>query len=521
MSTQHWLYLTIRRLSFAVCGLLLVWPQAATAYPVAPSPFAASLPALRAPQSIVALPHPPPDAAQVSAALRGAPLMFVENVGQFDAQARFLVRGAQGAIHLADDGLWFTLVERAQPNPSARTARPPSAPATASRKGVHLRLTFVGANPHPTLEPFAPVETTVSFFKGHDPSGWHAAVPVWGGVRYRDLYPGLDLELSGEGGRLQPRLVAHPGADPSVVRLRLEGAEMMQLDGEQLRLTTAVGAYALPLLALVDTAGAPLETNSAARIEGTEVAVPFARPPAMAARAAAPSSGTADLLYSTFLGGSSDDWGYGIAVDASGAAYVTGYTFSSNFPTTPGAFDTRYNGDGDVFVSKLNASGTALVYSTVLGGIIGSESGLAIAVDASGAAYVTGYTRSSAFPTTPGAFDTSYNGGPYDAFVTKLNASGSALLYSTFLGGSSDDYGYGIAVDVSGAAYVTGYTASSGFPTTPGAFDTSYNGGFDVFVTKLNASGSTLVYSTFLGGSNDDWSLGIAVDVSGAAYVTG
>jgi hypothetical protein len=232
------------------------------------------------------------------------------------------------------------------------------------------------------------------------------------------------------------------------------------------------------------------------------------------------------LLYSTYLGGSDEDRASGIAIDASGNAYITGTTFSSDFPTTPGAFQTTCFsctarvGSGDAFVSKLNAAGSALVYSTYLGGN-GGDFANAIAVDASRNAYVTGSTQSSNFPTTPGAFQTTF-GGNLDVFVSKLNAAGSALLYSTYLGGSSDDEGLGIAVDSSGNTYVTGHTFSSNFPITPGAFQTAFSGGIqDAFVSKLNAAGSALLYSTYLGGSSDDSGTGIAVDASGHAYVTG
>src|SRR5713226_9516189 len=221
------------------------------------------------------------------------------------------------------------------------------------------------------------------------------------------------------------------------------------------------------------------------------------------------SSGSA-LLYSTYLGGSSDAVGQGIAVDSSGNAYVTGYTQSSNFPTTAGALQTTFGGLADAFVSKLNSSGSALVYSTYLGG--GStDFGFGIAVDSSGGAYVTGYTQSSNFPATAGALQTSFGGVP-DAFVSKLNSSGSALVYSTYLGGSSFDSGQGIAVDSSGDAYVTGYTSSSNFPATAGALQTTFGGGADAFVSKLNSGGSALVYSTYLGGSSFDFGFGIAVD---------
>jgi hypothetical protein len=195
------------------------------------------------------------------------------------------------------------------------------------------------------------------------------------------------------------------------------------------------------------------------------------------------------LVYSTFLGGTSQDLGFGIAVQE-GRAYVTGKTFSTDYPTTTGAYDITFNGgvnDGDAFVTKLNASGSALIYSTFLGGTNISESGLGIAVDGTGSAYVTGLTSSADYPTTTGAFDTTHNGGFGDAFVTKLNASGSALAYSTFLGGASFDQGSAIAVR-GGKAYVTGSTDSDNYPTTTGAFDTTYNGNSDAFVTKLPTS---------------------------------
>src|SRR5439155_5662851 len=149
------------------------------------------------------------------------------------------------------------------------------------------------------------------------------------------------------------------------------------------------------------------------------------------------------LLYSSYLGGSGDDWGHAIALDAAGSAYLTGYTFSADFPTTAGAFDTTYNGEIDAFVTQLSASGAALVYSTYLGGI-GIEIGYGIAVDAAGSAYLNGDTNSADFPTTAGAFDTTYNGAE-DVFVTKLDASGAALVYSSYLGGSDSDQGYSIA----------------------------------------------------------------------------
>jgi len=232
------------------------------------------------------------------------------------------------------------------------------------------------------------------------------------------------------------------------------------------------------------------------------------------------------LSYSTYLGGSDSDRCYGIAVDASGAAYVTGYTYSSDFPTE-NAWDDSHNGYWDVFVTKFSAAGNSLLYSTFLGGSDweGDESFShkgGIAVDGSGCAYVTGGTHSSDFP-TENAWDDSFNGGYYDvdAFVTKFSAAGNTLLYSTFLGGIGSVMGNAIAVDSSGCAYLAGATGSSDFPTKD-AWDDSFNGSnADAFVTKFSAAGNSLLYSTFLGGSDWDCGYGVAIDGAGCAYVTG
>jgi hypothetical protein len=243
------------------------------------------------------------------------------------------------------------------------------------------------------------------------------------------------------------------------------------------------------------------------------------------------SAGSA-LVYSTYLGGSGlsedgvnvGDSGYGIAVDSSGNAYVTGTTASVDFPTVNPLQASPHG----AFVAKLNATGSALVYSTYLGGSSSADDGYGIAVDSSGNAYVTGATTSRDFPTV-NPLQATYGGGAYDAFVVKFNPAGSALIYSTYLGGSGfwGDFGQGIAVDSSGNAYVTGQTCSTDFPTanpiqiSAGSECSSARFGGDAFVAKLNAAGSALVYSTYLGGTGDDLGLGIATDSSGNAYVVG
>jgi len=229
------------------------------------------------------------------------------------------------------------------------------------------------------------------------------------------------------------------------------------------------------------------------------------------------------LVYSTFLGGSESEIGWGITVDTAGNAYLTGNTSSPDFPTLNAAQPT-FGGGLDAFITKLNPTGSALVFSTFLGGSSGVENGNqgGIAVDAAANVYVSGITGSTNFPTTPGAFQTTFGGSFTDAFVAKLDATGSSIIYSTFLGGINSEFpGSAIGVDAAGNAYVTGSTTSANFPTTPGAFQPTIGSSGDVYVAKLNPSGSALVYATFLGGQNSDSGIGITVDAQNQAYITG
>src|SRR5262245_17897291 len=224
------------------------------------------------------------------------------------------------------------------------------------------------------------------------------------------------------------------------------------------------------------------------------------------------------LVYSTFLGGSAVEYPRRIAVDAAGNAYVGGTTSSTDFPTTPGAFDTTHNGSFDAYVTKLAANGGSLVYSTFLGGL-GSDGVTGLVVDATGSVYVSGGTGSVDFPTTPGAFDTLPDGS--DGFVTRLNAAGSALVFSTVIGGSSSDSAAGLALDGAGNIWITGGTTSSDFPIIVGAVDSSLNGGGDAFIAQLSGDGSTLLYSTFIGGQDSDGGSDIAIDSAGDVYIIG
>jgi len=443
---------------------------------------------------------------------RSSPVMFVENAGQWDDRARFQLWGGPATMWLADDAIWLIVVERG----SDETPRATS-----------VRLSFDGANPNARLVPYDRLDTAISYFRGNDPAQWRAAVPVWGGVRYVNLYPGVDLVATETNGRPALRLDARPGADTSRVRLRVEGAESANVADGFLSIDTPAGAAALPLLGPEDAAGAtavqPLGGNAFA------VAAPFASggssdgPSSIESGDSPLADNPADLLMGTLIGGVGLDDGADIQVNSAGQAYVTGtadvYGSPQSFPTTPGAWDTTGNGgERDVFVAKVAADGKSLVYATLLGGK-GRDHGLALALDGAGNVYVTGHTASSDFPTTAGAHRRTWNNSK-DGFVTKLNPAGSGLVYSTYAGGTdAASEGRGIAVDGSGNAHIVGITDSYNLPTTTGAWDDDYNAGTDAFVLKFNAAGSAVLYGTYLGGNGKED--GMAIAVSGGDIFVG
>ncbi len=383
-------------------------------------------------------------------------------------------------------------------------------------KGVTLILQF--KNPQATMKIEARKKQagTVNFFCGNDQNKWKINIATYEEIAYYDVCPGIDLIFYGKNGRFKYDLVLKPGASVEDICLVYQGADALTLNEEgDLFLHTPYGTLVdeKPICyQMID--GKKCEVEGAYRLDGEEVCFEVGEYEASYSLIIDPI-----LVYSTYLGGGDSDIGYEIAVDDDGNAYVTGYTFSTNFPTTAGAYDESFNGIIDVFISKLNPSGKGLVYSTYLGGT-GDDWGIGIAIDQGGNAYVTGYTESANFPTTSGAYDQSFNGS-IDVYITKLNPSGTDLVYSTYLGGSDADLGRGIAIDQGGNAYVTGNTTSPNFPTTAGAFQNNLTASNDVFVTIINSIGNALVYSTFLGGSADETGWGIAVDQFGSAYVTG
>jgi hypothetical protein len=450
-------------------------------------------------------------------------LRFEANQGQADPQVDFLSRGQGYSLFLTGKEAVLNLT---------RPAVQPAPGGSQMTAGTVLRTQFVGANPNPTVTGLQPLAGTSNYFSGSDPSQWHTNIANYGAVQYQNLYPGIDLVYYGSNQRqLEYDFVVAPGADPSLIKLQIQGADKVGLDPQgDLVLHTGTGDVVEHAPIVYQLAGAARQPVSGRFVLGPNGTVGFA---VGAYDPARPLYIDPVLSYSTYLGGSATEQGFGIAVDSSGDAYVTGTTASSNFPTTTGAYQTSNKGTngGNAFVSKLNSTGTSLVYSTYLGG--GSwDKGYAIAVDSSGDAYITGWTNSPTFPTTASAFETGLPSGAMSAaFVTKLSSAGNSLVYSTYLGGNRpygvNSLGYGIAVDGSGDAFVAGTTNATNFPTTTGVIQPSWGGGagtpdgYDAFVTKLNSTGSNALYSTYLGGSGEDQANAIALDSSGNAYVTG
>jgi len=443
------------------------------------------------------------------------PLLFVPAQVSADGGLGYVVRGSGVTVWLSESGLTYRL-HRASEDESQ---------AVASSWVVALDL--VGATPRPPVgEDLLP--TRVSYFKGPK-SAWRSGLPSYGSVRYREPWPGVDLVVGGRAGELKSTFVVRPGADAGVIRLAYSGASAVRLgpDGVLVVETPLGDIREQPPVAYQDVDGRRVEVAASFELEkGSEPglqAYRFRVGGYDPARELVVDPVT--LVYCGYIGGSGDEYGRGIAVDALGRAYVTGRTESTEatFPVTVGP-DLSYNGgDADVFVAKVAATGTALDYCGYIGGA-GDDEGSAVAVDAAGNAYVTGRTESTeaTFPVTVGP-DITYNGGSEDAFVAKVNADGTALVYCGYVGGVDVEWGYGIALDTEGNAYVTGLTHSSEatFPVTVGP-DLSFNGGNgDAFVARVNATGNAVDYCGYIGGSGGDRGLDIDIDGESNAYVAG
>jgi hypothetical protein len=440
--------------------------------------------------------------------------LFIENRGQWDRRARYLLRAPGLDLWLADNEVIYDLHSLLL---SGRKENMPAPEAESRHRVGHVvRMKFLGAASGAAARGIDRKEGVCNYFIGNDPSHWASDIPLYAEARLDRLYDGIDAAFYLDGGTPRYDLIIAPGADPGRVAIGFEGAERVRVDEEgTLVIGTSRGELkqgGLFAYQIIDGSRRKVGCAFTTRKDGMvgfsvgeyDRSVPLVIDP---------------LVYSTLVGGSGQDICNGMAVDASGNVYLTGYTQSGTYPTATGAYDIQINGDDDLFVTKLNSSGTALLYSTYIGGS-NRDDGWGIAIDGSGNACLTGETVSTDFPTTTGAYDRSHNGSS-DIFVTKLNSSGTALLYSTFIGGANADVGRGIAVDGSGNAYVGGETSSTTFPATAGAYDASFNGITDAFIAKLNSSGSGLLYATFIGGGGLDRASSIAIDGSGNAYITG
>jgi YVTN family beta-propeller protein len=443
------------------------------------------------------------------------PLRFEPNQGNSNSQMKFVSRDIGRTLFLSPQNAVLVLEDAHQRRASLR--RPP-VPPLSSAKVVQMRL--LGANPQAGAVGLESLPGATNYFIGSDAKRWRTNVRAFGKVRFEDLYPGIDLVYYGDNQRLEYDFVVAPGADPAHIRMNIRGAApSLDQDGNAV---ISSGDKIIRLLrpsAYQKNDGQKREIQSRFVLTGRTLRFWVGNYDRNKRLVIDPV-----LSYSTYLGGSGGDGAASIAVDPSGNAYIAGTTDSADFPVSAGSFQVTHTGTGgNVFVAKLNPAGTALIYATYIGGS-GQYGDLdaGIAIDSSGDAFLTGTTNSTDFPITPGAFQKSFAGGQYDAFITELNPSGAALLYSTYLGGQGSDGGASIAVDSSGNAYVTGNTTSTNFPVTSGAPQSTLGGGtYDAFVAKVNPLGSALAYSTYLGGSGDDFGGYIAVDPSGEAYVAG
>jgi Calx-beta domain/Beta-propeller repeat len=457
---------------------------------------------------LIALAWISPEHAAAAPGAGPLPMSFEPNQGQADPAVKFLARGRGYGLFLTPTESVLVLA------PPAPSRGRPAAAGIAEPVVVRMRL--VGANPVAPVAGVEPRPGRHHYLVGAA-EGWQRSVPSFARVRYTDVYPGISLVFYGTGRELEYDFIVAPGADPAAIVLAFEGTEGVRVDAGDLVLATRGGELRLrrPVIfqdasgerRLID-GGYVVDDGNRVRFQmaAWDVSRPLVIDPV--------------LGYSTFLGGSSNDQGLGVAVDADGNAYVTGSTISSNFPVSAVPLQPTRRGVTDAFVTKLSPSG-ALVYSTFLGGS-GEDAGNAIAVDpATGSAYVTGTTNSTNFPVL-GPFQPTLRGGN-DAFVAKLDPSGSTLAYSTYLGSNTDDFGNGIVIDVAGNAYVTGATSAPNFPNNGAVVCLNLKStGSDAFVVRLDPSGATVGYCRFIGGTGIDVGQAIVADpVTGNVWIVG
>ena len=412
------------------------------------------------------------------------PLLFEANHGQTAAAAQYLARSAGSVVFLTKRG------------------------AVVKTATGALRMDFAGAGGPGATRALEPASTRISYFAGQK----RTSTRGYGQIAYPRMYPGVDVTYYGHNGQLEYDLTLAPHADASQVALRFAGVRAHLAANGDLQLGAMVLRHPIAYQTIAGQRR-DVAAHYVAR-SGGEFGVALG-----AYDASQPVVVDPVLLYATYLGGSAFNQANAVATDAAGEAFVAGYTLSADFPIVGGVQTTLHAGNFDAFVAKLSADGTKLLYSTYLGGTSDDRAN-GIAVDSTGAAYVTGATTSTDFPTTAGAFQTT-GGRAHDAFVSKLDPTGATLVYSTYVGGTQDDSGAGIAVDANGDAFITGTTSSTDFPVSAGAPQATFGGGQDAFVAAINPAGTGLLYSSYLGGSGVDNGNGIAVDQTGNAYVVG
>jgi hypothetical protein len=447
------------------------------------------------------------------------PVAFERYQGTSPEVQSFLARGPGYGLLLSP-----TRISLALQSPSAKGT---SAGHRWSDRDV-FTIGFVGASAKGSIQGIDDLPGKTNYIFGNDPAKWRIGVSTFRKVKYESIYSGIDLIFYGTGRQLEYDLVVHPGANPDDVAFSIAGSGIATLEDDgALRLNARKGdiRFKAPLIYQDLPAGRK-------NIDGHFRLVRERTGEQRLSFVVGSYDHSRELIidpvvdYSTYLGGVANDYAAGVAVDGQGNAYLTGGTASLDFPVTPDAvfpvLDTCTVGCSDAFVAKISTTGNGLVYATYLGGS-NADAGTSIAVDSVGNAYIAGLTNSTDFPTTSKALQRSCGGTCFnnDAFVVKLNSTGSALLYSTYLGGSNEDFATSIAVRGNNA-YIGGFSGSPDFPVTQGAFQTSAQGQGSSFVVKLNPTGTGLVFGTFLGEVDlQDAGGYIALDSVGNIYVTG
>ena len=412
-----------------------------------------------------------------------------------DGQVKYLARGQGYSLFLTPAGAVLGLQD-------------------ASGKTAHwVRLTLHGAA-SASITAEDPQNSKSNYFRGTNPAQWHTAIPTFGRVRYERVYPGVDLVYYGHQGRLENDFELAAGADPQLISWKVDGVEGCKIvqNGD---LALTVGGHEVRLLkprAYQGEFAARREVEVRYRLSGQNVGFELGNYDPKQKLVIDPV-----LTYSTYLGSTGGETGYSVAIDGSGDAFVTGVTASTTFPVTAGVYQTTYAGDADVFVTEFAPDGRSVIFSTFLGGT-GTDTPAQILLDSSGNIYLVGTTTSSNFPTTSSVFQPTYAGNQ-DAFLTEMKPDGSALIFSTYIGGTGTDFGTSMAFDASGDIYVTGSTNSTDFPTK-NPLQLGNAGLYDAYVTEVNSTGG-LVYSTYLGGHLSDYGTGIAVNSAGDVYVSG